>query len=195
MTETGYGFCEEVRLSFIDKIIQKIRGIKYVMKNLMYKIGVSFIKWSNRDTNCVKHAKEEFKSLGWDKDEDIQKLICDQVCELLYLFSAHRHSGCSAPYAINMFRKLASFEPLGPLTGEDSEWAEVVDGKMWQNKRCSHVFKTTDGKAYDSEGRIFREPDGFCFTNRDSKVYIDFPYTPKTEYIDVGDKECTENLT
>jgi hypothetical protein len=42
MTETDYGFCEEVRLSFIDKIIQKIRGIKYVMKNLMYKIGGFF---------------------------------------------------------------------------------------------------------------------------------------------------------
>jgi hypothetical protein len=79
---------------------------------------------------------------------------------------------------------LASFEPLVPLTGKDFEWNEVSEG-MWQNNRCSHVFKGPDGKAYDINGKIFREPNGSCYTNIDSRVFIDFPYTPKREYVDV----------
>lgn len=105
------------------------------------------------------------------------------------MFSKQGHSGFSAPYCVETFRKLALHEPLVPLSGADDEWNEVSDG-MWQNNRCSHVFKDADGKAYDIEGRIFREPNGACYTSRDSRVYIEFPYTPKREYVDVqGEQE------
>lgn len=140
-------------------------------------------------SNLRKHAELEFKAMGWDLEKnEMQSLMCKQVCELLDLFSSHGHSGTSAPYAISMFQKLASFEPLGPLTGEDWEWNEVGNG-VFQNKRCSHVFKQADrfdGQAYDIEGRIFRDPSGSCYQNRDSQVPILFPYTPKREYVDVA---------
>lgn len=29
------------------------------------------------------------------------------------------------------------------------------------------------------------EPDGGCYTSRDSLVPVTFPYTPKSEYVDV----------
>lgn len=139
-------------------------------------------------SNLRKHAELEFKAMGWDLEKDgIQALMCKQVCELLDLFASHGHSGTSAPYAISMFQKLASFEPIGPLTGEEWEWTEVGPG-VFQNKRCSHVFKQADrfgGQAYDIEGRIFREPSGACYQNSDSQVPITFPYTPKREYVDV----------
>ena len=48
-------------------------------------------------------------------------------------------------------------------------------------------FKDEDGKAYDIKGRIFREPSGCCYTNKNSRVYITFPYSPKSEYIDVAE--------
>jgi hypothetical protein len=140
-------------------------------------------------SNFRSHAELEFKAMGWDLEHDgTQSLMCNQVCELLDLFGSHGHSGSSAPYAIQMFKKLASFEPLGPLTGEEWEWMEVGPG-VFQNKRCGHVFKQADrfcGQAYDLEGRIFREPSGACYQNSDSQVPITFPYTPKREYVDVN---------
>ena len=38
------------------------------------------------------------------------------------------HSGSSAPYAVNLFKKLAMFKPIGPITGKDSEWAKTSTG-------------------------------------------------------------------
>jgi hypothetical protein len=135
-----------------------------------------------------KHAELEFKAAGWtDKEgnftDEMQKLMCRQVLELLELFFEHGHSGASIPYAINLFKKLASFEPLTPLTGEDWEWSKIGENRC-QNKRCSHVFRDADGRAYDIEGKIFRDKNGSCWTNTESRVFINFPYTPKREYID-----------
>lgn len=154
-----------------------------LIRNIDYK------QEENIMSNLVNHAKLEFLAAGWVNEDgkfndEMQEMICGQVIELLTLFSGHGHSGSSAPYAINMFKTLAYFEPLVPLSGNDSEWCEVSEG-LFQNKRCSHVFKGSDGKAYDIRGRVFRGSDGGCYTSRDSRVYIDFPYTPKTEYVDV----------
>lgn len=138
----------------------------------------------------IKHAKREFEAAGWTKegvfDNDMQELMCKQVIELLNIFSTHGHSGSSAPYAISMFKALASFEPLVPLTGDDSEWNEISEG-CFQNIRCSHVFKD-NGQAFDIQGKIFREPSGCCYSSKDSHVNITFPYTPKIEYINVNEK-------
>jgi hypothetical protein len=87
-----------------------------------------------------------------------------------------------------------SFEPITPLTGSDDEWEDCGDG-LFQNKRCSHVFKQPDrfdGQAYDSKGRAFRRKNGGSYTNRDSKIPVTFPYVPKVEYVDVEDDEEQE---
>lgn len=149
--------------------------------------------------NYREHAQREFHAAGWtDGDgkflDGMQEMMCTQVLELLDAFSAHGHSGSSAPYAIDLFEKLAKFEPIMPITGADSEWAEVADG-VFQNKRCSHVFKDSgrfDGKPYDIEAVIFydwyTDEDGekhkSHFTSRDSARVIEFPYTPKREYME-----------
>lgn len=133
------------------------------------------------------HAEMELKALGYDledKEEGPNKWIMENIFELLDVFSKQGHSGMSAPYCIEMFSKLAAFEPLSPITGEDWEWSEVGNG-YWQNTRCSHVFREADGRAYDIEGKIFRYPNGACYTSKDSRVYIEFPYTPTREYVDV----------
>jgi hypothetical protein len=131
-------------------------------------------------------AERELTAAGYDPndtDDSINKMMREAVLDLIDTFSDQGHSGFSAPYAIDLFSTLAKWEPLTPLTGADDEWTEVSDG-LWQNKRCSHVFKGEDGRAYDIEGRIFSDPDGACFTSRDSRVYVDFPYTPTREYVD-----------
>ena len=159
-------------------------------------------------SNYKTHAELEFRAAGWTDDEgkfscDMQELICKQVMELLDIFDTHGHSGSTAPYAINLFKQLASFEPVVPLTGEDWEWNEVGAG-VFQNKRCSHVFKQADrfdGQPYDIDGKIFwewcsrpldedekgypgmSEPYKSYFTSGESCVPITFPYTPKREYV------------
>ena len=155
------------------------------------------------------HALSEFRTAGWmDKDgkysDEIQESICKNILELLSVFSSQGHSGFSANYLMNCFEKLARYEPVVPLTGEDWEWndvSEVFDGeKAYQNKRCSRVFKQADrfdGQAYDVQGKVFIEHgygvDGeettYSYTSGDSHVPITFPYTPKTEYVDLGFRE------
>ena len=129
--------------------------------------------------NLYAHAVRELPEA---KDE-MQQLMNECLLQMVLVFSSQGHSGFSSGYAISALTKLLAFEPLRPLTGEDSEWNEIGTG-VWQNNRCSHVFKDDTG-VYDSNGRIFREPNGLCFTGRKSRVYIEFPYTPKREYIDV----------
>jgi len=148
--------------------------------------------------NYQKHAMTEFRAAKWVDEngqfyDEMQQMICEHVLKLLDVFADEGHSGSSAPYAINLFQKLASFEPVVPLTGEDWEWNKVSDG-VYQNKRCSHVFKQKDrfdGQAYDIEGKIFwnwykdenGEPFKSHYTGKNSQVPITFPYVPKREYV------------
>lgn len=146
--------------------------------------------------NYERHARAEFRAAGWTDEngkfnDDMQEAICKHVLKLLEVFGKEGHSGSSAPYAISLFEKLARFEPVAPLTGEDWEWVNVaeVDGRpLWQNKRCARVFKDTDG-AYDIDGIVWWEWADYegerfksHFTNRQSRVPVTFPYTPTTEY-------------
>lgn len=152
-------------------------------------------------SNYKFHAQQEFRAAGWVDEkgrytDEMQGWICEHVLTLLDVFADEGHSGSSAPYVINVFSKLAKFEPIAPLTGEDWEWNEVsdgADGVMYQNNRMSSVFKNgLDGKAYWLDGKVFwewfedhdREVFKSHYTSRDSKVYIEFPWVkPESEYV------------
>jgi len=155
------------------------------------------------------HALMEFRAAGWVDEngnwkEEYQQLLCEGVLKLLMVFADEGHSGTSAPYAINLFKKLAMFEPIVPLTGEDWEWSDVRhngDGSIhYQNKRCSHVFKEGDGQAYDIDGKVFWEwcerplsedEEGYpgidtfksYYTGYESRTPVTFPYTPTKQYL------------
>ena len=108
--------------------------------------------------------------------------------ELIDTFAAQKHSGSSAPCCLSLFEQLVSYKSLSPLQGGEDEWINITDmagRELWQNNRCYSVFKEADGKAYNMDGKVFREPNGACYTNSNSHVYITFPYTPTTEYVDV----------
>lgn len=156
-------------------------------------------------SNYKHHALTEFRAAGWVDDngkfeDEMQEMICNHVLKLLDVFANEGHSGSSAPYAISLFEKLAKFEPLVPLTGEDWEWNEYSDG-VFQNKRCSHVFKQADifnGQAYDIDAVVFwdwwtdpetGEKSKSYFISSDSRRQIEFPYTPVREYHEHVDTE------
>lgn len=174
--------CEPSKLEMI------IRRAKNALLQLAYLLRLK----KRPKGNTFRHAEREFVAAGYtpldqEQEDGPNKWVQESVLELLEVFARQGHSGFSAHYAVEMFRKLALYEPLVPLSGADDEWNEIGDG-VFQNNRCSHVFKDKDrfnGQAYDIKGRIFREPDGSCYTNIDSRVPVTFPYTPKSEYVDV----------
>lgn len=134
--------------------------------------------------SITEFAENELKLAGFfDKDSDYGGMMGPTVMRMIEAFSEEGHSGFSARIAVQAFSRLADFKPLTPLTGVDEEWTEVGDG-IFQNKRCPHVFKE-ESQAYDIEGRVFREPSGVCYTSQDSRVPVEFPYTPSREYVDV----------
>jgi hypothetical protein len=149
----------------------------------------------------LEHANTEMDFLGLHSPDgdDINDWAREAILDLLETLSKHGPSGASVNFIVNTFAKLAKFEPLCPLTGVDTEWMDVTERPngdvIYQNIRCSHVFKDgKDGKAYDIDGRIFIDQNGAAFTSyyydsehpeRSSKVYIEFPYTPKSEFVKV----------
>lgn len=140
-------------------------------------------------SNLVKHAERELELLGMgpDTEDGMNRMMREHILTMVRTFADEGHSGFSASYALGVLTKVLDFEPVTPLTGEDDEWTVLgySDDMAAQNNRCGHVFRRADGTAYDSTGRIFRYPDGGCFTGRGSRVDITFPYTPTCVYVDV----------
>ena len=114
----------------------------------------------------LNHAKREFKIKGWDEtcSDGMQKHKCEHILKLLEVFSDEGHSGSSASYAISLFNRLVNFKPISALTGDDSEWMEINDN-LYQNIRCSSVFKDSTGKTWDIDN--------------DRKKVV-FPYFPES---------------
>lgn len=141
-------------------------------------------------SNLVEFAKEELKHAGLEPTEDeMQKQMNEHIIHMVEEFSEEEHSGTTAPYALSILKRLLNWEPITPLTGKDEEWQEVGIG-MFQNKRCSKIFKDgKNGQAYDIEGTIFRNQNGATFTNEYSFKPVSFPYMPEEPIVvDVYEK-------
>lgn len=147
--------------------------------------------------SILDHAKRELDIVGFteDSNDEMNVMMRNHILHMIEEFSKEGHSGFSASYAISVLHSLLKFEPLSPLTGEDSEWTDVAEESgypLYQNKRCSRVFKNNDG-AYDIDGKIFWEwhtdpsindgrPFKSHYTSKDSRVPVTFPYLPTTVY-------------
>jgi hypothetical protein len=137
------------------------------------------ILWG-KDTALTHYVRSEIGRV----DKDVV-LNCTNIARV---FALEGHSGGSAPIVIGWLGRALSWKPIAPLTGEDDEWEDVSDmsaAPLWQNRRCSAVFKDACGSAYYLDGIIFRHPDGVCYTSRDSRVPVTFPYHPESKYVDV----------
>lgn len=182
MTEMSYS-----EPSPFSNAVWSLRRMPGRVKSALVRLAIRAVVRLVGDTNSIRHAKRELAAALTSKEDGPDRWMAHGLIELLAVFSSQGHSGFSAPWCAESLRKLAMFEPLGPLTGEENEWMEVGTG-VFQNVRCGHVFKQAnvfDGQAYDLDGRIFREPNGSCYTNGNSRVPVTFPYTPKREYVDV----------
>ena len=153
--------------------------------------------------SLVSYAESELDRIGMTDDDDMNGMMRKHLLHMVKEFSEEGHSGFSASYALQCLEKLLRFKPLSPLTGEDDEWGDVsnVSGEpMFQNKRCSSIFKHgKDGEAYDIDGKVFwewytdnetGEKHKSYYTGKGSRVPVTFPYTvpdkPIYEYRESG---------
>lgn len=139
-------------------------------------------------SNLIEFAKNELKIIEDSCKDDaeglkMQQAIDKNILDIIEMFSKQGHSGSTAMYTINMLDKLLSYKPITPLTGEDNEWEKLDYGDdiAYQNKRCPSVFKTADGKCYNTEAKVFSDDNGHTwYTSGDSREYITFPYEVPT---------------
>jgi len=158
-------------------------------------------------TNTQAHAKKELEILKKTVKDPIITPFTKEILALCEAVGNSGQSGGSNPYTASAIsqaiKKLLTFETLAPLTGEDCEWidrTEINDGEvMFQNNRDSRVFKGKDNKSYFIDDIIFDGDIGGGFhgggielSNGDTvgslQFIKEFPFTPKTFYIDVTDR-------
>ena len=139
-------------------------------------------------SNILKHAERELSLIGYDGKDAYNNMAKAAIMELLTTFANQGHSGFSANYVSDIFNKLARFETLSPLTGEDNEWNDVTEMSgdrktLFQNNRDSAVFKDDTG-CYHIHAIIWVGETGDTYTDKKSCGYIkSFPFTPKTFYV------------
>lgn len=137
--------------------------------------------------SLTKYAEEELARIPHDKD-GLQALMDKNILEIVKIFSEQGHSGFSAGYALSILERLLRFKPLSPLTGEEDEWYDTGHGRM-QNKRCSSVFKNSDGTVHDIDSIIVSDNGGITwFSSGRLRKDVTFPYSvpahPEKVYIE-----------
>lgn len=103
------------------------------------------------------------------------------LCEQFEDMCNGRINGAKSKIVLRLFAKLASWVPLTALTGEDDEWEKVSrfteeNGILYQNKRCPHVYKRTDGTCFDANGIVFSYDGRVWIRTKESNKDISFPY-------------------
>ena len=123
----------------------KRRIAKKMRKNLINKKALQHII---ANSNICRHAKSELKRAGYGKGEGgPDDWMYEQVMETVAIFASHGNSDASAPWEINLVKKLCSWDIISPLRFTDNEWRQITDG-IYQNIRKSDVFKESNGRIH-----------------------------------------------
>lgn len=110
-------------------------------------------------SNLINHAQRELETAGMlgargDKFDEYNNMCGEAVMELIRVFAGQNHSGMSASITLGMFKEVADFKALSPLTDNPKEWIAVEAGPvsdeitLWQNNRRSDAFSEDCGKTY-----------------------------------------------
>lgn len=122
-----------------------------------------------------------------------------EILALCEKFGKSGQSGGSAPYTAGCIsqavKSLLLQEPICPITGIPDEWGDVAEEgglPLLQNSRCSALFKNgSDGLPYYLDAIVWKSQlPHDTFTGEVSGFYSrqfirEFPFIPKTFYIDV----------
>ena len=132
------------------------------------------------------HAIWQFKEFGWidehgnyvkEDDDDgfnMQERMCKHLLEVLELLPSPDDENYDIGGLVRYFIRLAGFNIIAPLTGNDDEWNEVSNDGTYQNNRKSSVFKNSK-YAYDIDKYIIKDKQGYSYG---ANGIIEFPYAP-----------------
>ena len=101
------------------------------------------------------YAKNELDMI-YDKKalkSEMNKIMYNNILELIKVFGKQGHSGYSAQYCLQIFGKLARFKCITEITNNSTDWMEV-DINMFQSRRISTCFSTDLKYYYDLDGEI-----------------------------------------
>ena len=124
------------------------RYIKKINKRTL--INKRVLSYIIANSNICKHAIKELKLAGYgNKKDGPNSWMYQQVLEAVAIFASHGNSGSSAPYEINLVKRLCNWDIISPLTFKDDEWELINGDDTYQNKRKSSIFKNSDGFIFD----------------------------------------------
>ena len=171
-------------------------------------------------TNTQSFAKQELDILAATVPDAIITPFANEILALCEAFGKSGQSGGSAPMTASAIsqaiKKLMLQEPICPIMGVDEEWVNVrevsdEDEMMYQNKRCSALFKSKSGKCWYVDAIVKKTQSGSCWSGsfwlskedyltgdkskmiRCSHFVKSFPFEPKTFYIDVIEEEVAKD--
>lgn len=159
-------------------------------------------------TNTQSFAKRELDNLSNSfTDPENRPLVepfKDEILALCEKFGLSGQSGGSAPYVAgaisDAIKKLLLQNPICPIMGTDDEWFLATDN-LWQNKRCSALFKNEKGECWYLDAIVWKTEDskwngsaefrGKKYSSR--QLVKSFPFTPKTFFVDVTEVETSKD--
>jgi hypothetical protein len=128
---------------------------------------MNYIEWAKREIEYAKLVEhKDTTEITNDDDRRCEEIMNDYVdsvydsaLALLVKFSEQDHSGMSAGITLRIFNKLAKWEPLTPLTGDENEWSNETTGDQagWeeqQNIRDTRVFRELNSDKTEWEYRF-----------------------------------------
>ncbi len=159
-------------------------------------------------SNTYRFAERELSILSKSAVDPNNRPIIEpfkkEILALCDRFGKSGQSGGSAPYTASAIcqalKKLLLQNPICPVMGVDEEWIDDSDyhnqkEALYQNNRCSGLFKYTNGDCYYIDAILWKEENGNtyygnAFTENGEWFHSrqkikSFPFTPKTFYIDV----------
>lgn len=157
-------------------------------------------------TNTKKFAVVELdilsKSCTDPENRPLIEPFRKEIFALCEKFGKSGQSGGSAPYTATCLsqaiKHLLLQEPICPIMNYEQEWEqvareEITELPIYQNKRCSALFKVSKiGMPYYLDAIVWKDViNDNTFTgkvnNINSAQFVkEFPFTPKTFYIDVN---------
>lgn len=140
-----------------------------------------------KNSLLCKKAIRELELAGYiNSNDEMSRLMANQVLETLAVFSSHDNSGFSAGIELKLFDILAHYKILTPLTFKDNEW-DKIDKDLWQNNRITSIFKDNTGKihynnaycykinrSYSYETEKWKEGNGICYYGGVAFLYNNF---------------------
>jgi len=159
-------------------------------------------------------AERELDILVKSSEKNNRPVVEEFIPEILALcekFGNSGQSGGSAPYVASAIsqtiQKLCLQKPICPIMGIEEEWINVtensMEGELYQNNRCSALFKLGNGKCYYLDAIVWVNQKGHGWSGYGylpdgsrirSRQYVkSFPFEPKTFKIDVIEKEVAKD--